>query len=76
MAAHLKGLLEIKFLLPPSKYRNGSSFSSPSGVALMIAILKMANVKYGLIMIGLVMLSFTMSFIYYICMIKYIMCVM
>ena len=35
MAAHLEKLLEINFLHPPSKYGDGSPFSSPAGVALL-----------------------------------------
>ena len=36
MTAHLKGLLEINFFHPSSKYGYGSPFSSPTGVALII----------------------------------------
>jgi hypothetical protein len=32
--AHLKSLLDINFLYPPSKYENNSSFSSPAKIAL------------------------------------------
>ena len=34
MAAHLEGLLEINFLYPLSKYRDDSTFNSPTGVGL------------------------------------------
>ena len=34
MTAHLKGLLEIKFWHPPSKYEDCSPFSHPTGDAL------------------------------------------
>jgi len=34
MAAYLEGLLEINFLHPPSKYRDGSPFKEPAGDAL------------------------------------------
>ena len=43
---------------------------------VMVVILRMANVNYSMIIIMLVMLSFTMSFIYYLCLIKYIPCMM
>ena len=62
-------------LFVPSLHRNLISVSRLDKDGCVV-ILRMANVNYGLIIIVLVMLSFTMSFIYYLCVIKYILCMM
>ena len=58
-------------LFVPSLQRNLISVSRLD-TDVLVVILQMANVNYGWIIIVLVMLSFTMIFIYYPCVIKYI----
>ena len=62
-------------LFVPSLQRNLISVSRLDTDGLVV-ILRMANVNYGLIIIVLVMLSFTMIFIYCLCVIKCILYVM
>ena len=62
-------------LFVPSLHRNLISVSRLDKNGCVV-ILRMANVNYGLIIIVLVMFYFTKSFICYLCMIKYILCMM